>query len=212
MKELFINLQLFADESVETSQDDANKTIDNKEQEQVQENEKEPTAKLKNPDEPKYTDKDVDEILNRKFAKWQEKQQKAVDEAKKLSAMNAQQKAEYERDKLQKELDEYKRRASLAEMSKTARKMLSESGITIPDELLSMMVTTDAEQTKAAIDGFTKVFTESVESAVKEKLRGETPRKGSGGAATMTKEQIMAIKDPELRQKKMLENKELFNF
>ena len=90
--------------------------------------------------------------------------------------------------------------------------MLSESGITIPDELLSMMVTTDAEQTKAAIDGFTKVFTESVESAVKEKLRGETPRKGSGSAATMTKEQIMAIKDPELRQKKMLENKELFNF
>ena len=212
MKELFINLQLFADESVETSQNDANKTIDNKEQEQGQENEKAPTAKLKNPDEPKYTDKDVDEILNRKFAKWQEKQQKAVDEAKKLSAMNAQQKAEYERDKLQKELDEYKRRASLAEMSKTARKMLSESGITIPDELLSMMVTTDAEQTKAAIDGFTKVFTESVESAVKEKLRGETPRKGSGGAATMTKEQIMAIKDPELRQKKMLENKELFNF
>lgn len=212
MKELFINLQLFADESVETSQDDANKTIDNKEQEQGQENEKAPTAKLKNPDEPKYTDKDVDEILNRKFAKWQEKQQKAVDEAKKLSAMNAQQKAEYERDKLQKELDEYKRRASLAEMSKTARKMLSESGITIPDELLSMMVTTDAEQTKAAIDGFTKVFTESVESAVKEKLRGETPRKGSGSAATMTKEQIMAIKDPELRQKKMLENKELFNF
>lgn len=212
MKELFINLQLFADESVETSQNDVNKTIDNKEQEQGQENEKAPTAKLKNPDEPKYTDKDVDEILNRKFAKWQEKQQKAVDEAKKLSAMNAQQKAEYERDKLQKELDEYKRRASLAEMSKTARKMLSESGITIPDELLSMMVTTDAEQTKAAIDGFTKVFTESVESAVKEKLRGETPRKGSGGAATMTKEQIMAIKDPELRQKKMLENKELFNF
>lgn len=212
MKELFINLQLFADESVETSQNDVNKTIDNKEQEQGQENEKAPTAKLKNPDEPKYTDKDVDEILNRKLAKWKEKQQKAVDEAKKLSAMNAQQKAEYERDKLQKELDEYKRRASLAEMSKTARKMLSESGITIPDELLSMMVTTDAEQTKAAIDGFTKVFTESVESAVKEKLRGETPRKGSGGAATMTKEQIMAIKDPELRQKKMLENKELFNF
>lgn len=122
MKELFINLQLFADESVETSQNDVNKTIDNKEQEQGQENEKAPTAKLKNPDEPKYTDKDVDEILNRKFAKWQEKQQKAVDEAKKLSAMNAQQKAEYERDKLQKELDEYKRRASLAEMSKTARK------------------------------------------------------------------------------------------
>lgn len=156
--------------------------------------------------------KDVDEILNKKFAQWQKKQQREVDEAKKLAEMNAQQKAEYERDKLQKELDEYKRQASLAEMNKTARKMLSDNGITIPDELLSMMVTTDAEETKNAIDGFSKVFTEAVESAVKERLKGEPPRKGSGGAATMTKEQIMAIKDPELRQRKMLENRELFKF
>ncbi|MGI6722575.1 MAG: capsid assembly scaffolding protein Gp46 family protein [Anaerovoracaceae bacterium] len=50
---------------------------------------------------PKYTDKDVDEIVNRKRAKWQEQQQKAVDEAKKLAQMDAQQKAEYERDQLQ---------------------------------------------------------------------------------------------------------------
>ena len=52
-----------------------------------------------------------------------------------------------------------------------------------------------------------------MEAAVKERLRGEPPRRGSGGgAAPMTKEQIMKIRDPELRQKKMLENKELFNF
>ena len=53
----------------------------------------------------------------------------------------------------------------------------------------------------------------AVEAAVKERLRGEPPRRGSGGGtAPMTKEQIMKIRDPELRQKKMLENKELFNF
>ena len=163
-------------------------------------------------DEKKYSDKDVDEILNKKFARWQEKQQKAVDEAKKLAEMNAQQKAEYERDELQKQLDEYKRKDSLAEMTKTARKMLSEEGVGISDDLLSMMVNTDAEQTKAAIDGFVKAFKDAVESAVKERLRGETPRKGTGATATMTKEQIMEIKDPELRQKKMLEHRELFNF
>lgn len=163
-------------------------------------------------DEKKYSDKDVDEILNKKFARWQEKQQKAVDEAKKLAEMNAQQKAEYERDELQKQLDEYKRKDSLAEMTKTARKMLSEEGVGISDDLLSMMVNTDAEQTKAAIDGFVKAFKDAVESAVKERLRGETPRKGTGTTTTMTKEQIMEIKDPELRQKKMLEHRELFNF
>lgn len=162
--------------------------------------------------EKKYTDSDVDRIIDRKFAEWQKKQDKAVDEAKKLSAMNAQQKAEYERDKLQKELDEYKRQASLAEMTKTARKMLSDSGITIPDELLGMMVTTEAEDTKAAVDAFAKSFTEAVEAAVKERLKGEPPRKGTGTGTAMTKEQIAAIKDPELRQKAMLENRHLYNF
>ena len=161
----------------------------------------------------KYTDADVDRLIDQKFAEWQKKQQRAVDEAKKLAEMNATQKAEYERDQLQKELDDLKRKDSLAEMTKTARKMLSDSGIAVSDELLAVMVTTDAGETKAAIDGFVKAFNDAVESAVKGRLKGESPRKGSGGgAAAMTKEQIMAIRDPELRQKKMLENKSLFNF
>lgn len=209
MKELF-NLQLFADDasgegSEGSAQDTTEKTT----------NEKAATDQGKEPEsqKPKYTDKDLDEIIGKKFAKWQEKQQKAVDEAKKLVEMNATQKAEYERDQLQKELDEYKRLSAISEMTKTARKMLSDSGITISDDLLSVMVTTDAEETKSAVDSFSKAFTEAVESAVKDRLKGEPPRKGSGGGiAPMTKDQIMAIRDPELRQKKMIENKNLFNF
>ena len=163
-------------------------------------------------DEKKYSDADLDRIINKKFAAWQDKKQKEVDEAQKLAAMTATQKAEYERDKLQKELDEYKRKDSLAEMSKTARKILADDGISVSDELLSVLVTTDAEKTKAAVDGFKKAFKDAVDAAVKEKLKGEPPKKGTGGAPSMTKEAIMAIKDPELRQQKMLENKHLFNF
>lgn len=199
MEKRKFNLQLFAEGTEVPEAKEEHKKSD------------EPTVKEPE-DEKKYSDKDVDEILNKKFARWQEKQQKAVDEAKKLAEMNAQQKAEYERDELQKQLDEYKRKDSLAEMTKTARKMLSEEGVGISDDLLAMMVNTDAEQTKAAIDGFVKAFKDAVESAVKERLRGETPRKGTGTTTTMTKEQIMEIKDPELRQKKMLEHRELFNF
>lgn len=162
--------------------------------------------------EAKYTDADVDEILNKKFAKWQERQKAAVDEARKYAEMNAQQKAEYERDQLKKELETLKQAAALADMKTEARKMLTANGITIGDELLSAIVTADAEKTKANIDGFSKMFNEAVESAVKERLRGEPPRKGSGGATAMTKAQIMAIRDPELRQKKMLEYRHQFNF
>lgn len=163
--------------------------------------------------EAKYSDADLDKIIGERFARWQKEQQKAVDEAKKLAEMNATQKAEYERDQLQKQLDDYKRKDSLAEMTKTARKMLTDDGITVPDELLSMFVTTEAEETKAAVDGFAKLFKEAVENAVKEKIKGEPPRRGVGGSpAPMTKEEIAKIADPELRQKKILENKHLYNF
>ena len=203
---------MFAEDTPAATETSDKSAVAMPDQEKPIDKEPAPIAKVEEKSEPKYTDKDVNDIIDKKFAEWQKKQQKAVDEAQKLATMNATQKAEYERDQLKKELDEYKKQASLAEMSKTARKMLSDSGITINDELLSMLITTDAEETKASIDGFSKAFTEAVEAAVKERLKGNTPKASTGGVATMTKEQIMSIKDPELRQKKMLEHKELFNF
>lgn len=207
-----IDLQLFAEdadagaaaaESVDKSQDNDG--------EKVTEKSADGAAKGAS-EKAKYTDADVDAMLNRKFAEWQKKQQKAVDEAKKLAEMDATQKAEYERDQLRKELEDYKRRDSLAAMSKQARKMLADQNISIPDDLLGMMVTTEAEDTKAAVDSFAKLFNEAVEAAVKEKLKGEAPRKGAGGGIpAKTKEQIMAIRDPELRQAEMLKHRELFN-
>lgn len=203
MKKHKFELQLFADDVSANVSANTSAITDSK---------KEDAPKAAKP-EAKYTDDDVNKLIDQKFAEWQKKQEKAVSEAKKLAEMNAQQKAEYERDELQKELDALKKKDAVAEMTKTARKMLSENSISVPDELLSMLVSTNAEETKAAVDGFTKVFKEAVESAVKERLKGEPPKKGSGsGAPSMTKEQIMAIADPELRQKKMLEHKELFNF
>ena len=204
-------LQLFSDEAGE-AEAKATEATEAKDADGKDEGKSDADKKTEPEDKPKYTDKDVDEILNKKFAKWQEKQDKAVSEAKKLAAMNATQKAEYERDQLQKQLDEYKRKDSLAEMTKTARSMLSESGISVSDGVLSMLVNTDAEQTKAAVDGFAKAFKDAVEEAVKERLKGRTPKVGTGSSKPMTKAEIMAIRDPELRQKMMLENRELFNF
>lgn len=202
------DLQLFADESAETETAENNAAQD---AEQSKPESKKAEAKSDGGGK-KYTDAEVDDLINRKFAEWQKKQQKAVDEAKKLAEMSAQERAEHERDELKKELDALKKQASLAEMTKTARKLLSDDGITVPDDLLAMMVSDSADDTKAAISGFSIAFKNAVEVAVKERLRGEPPRRGNaGGTAPMTKEQIMKIKDTDLRQKKMLENKHLFN-
>ena len=201
MKNKAFNLQLFAEPSEPKPAEPPAEPTEPKEP-------TEPTG------EKKYTDDDVDKILNKKFAKWQAQQDKAIKEAEKLATMDAKQKAEYEKEQMQKELDEYKRKDALASMTNTARNMLADANISVSDELLSVMVTTDADETKAAIDAFKEAFNSAVEKAVKEKLKGEPPTKGGtpNPTPTLTKEQIMAIKDPELRQKRMLENKELFNF
>lgn len=200
-----LDLQLFADDGAAESAASATT------EKQPNEPGVEPKADPKK--QAKYTDDDVDRIVKQKRAEWNNQQQKAVDEAKKLAEMNAQQKAEYERDQLKKELEEFKRKDALAEMTKTARKMLTDKNIKVSDELLAMMVTPDAEKTKKAIDGFINLYIEDLERAKKELLKGEPPRRGSsGGVTAKTKEQILAIRDPELRQKEMLAHRELFNF
>ena len=158
----------------------------------------------------KYSDDDVNKILKQKFAEWQKKKDAELDEAKKLAEMNEAQKANYEKEKLQKQLDELTRKSTLADMTKTARGILSEEGITVNDDLLSELVSTDANETNTAVTSFAKMFKESVDKAVKEALKGNPPKSGSKKSGTMTKEQIMNIKDPVERQKMMIENKEMF--
>jgi hypothetical protein len=186
MKKMF-NLQLFADlETSGTAPAASTEPAAPTQEKPINDKEPAPVATLKKEGDLKYSDADVDKILNQKFAEWQTKKDKEIGEAQKLATMNATEKAEFERDKLQKELDELKRQASLAEMSKTARKMLADEGITISDELLTMFVNTDAENTKAAVDSFSQLFKEAVESAVKDRLRGETPKTGTASAAPMS--------------------------
>lgn len=157
----------------------------------------------------KYTDEDIDRILSRKFAKWQEKHQKEVDEAKKLAEMDAREKAEYERDKLQKEIDELKAARTRTEMQSTARRMLKDAGISVGDELIGMIIGKNADETKAAIEGFSKAFSAAVDKAVQERLKGRSPKGGSGGSR-MTREQINAVRDIDERQRLIRENIDLF--
>lgn len=140
-----MDLQLFAQEAPQ----EAAEGLEDAEDTQGQEVEKDAQEGKQGR---KYTDSDVDRIIDRKFAEWQKKQQKAVDEAKKLAQMDAAQKAAYERDQLQKELEDYKRRESLAQMTKTARGMLAAQHISVDDALLETLVTPDAEKTKAAVE------------------------------------------------------------
>lgn len=165
--------------------------------------------KQDNKQQPKYTDADVDEIVSKRLAKWEKQQAAKVEEAAKLAEMNAQQKAEYERDKVQKELDEYKRRDTVNAMVAESRRQLSEQGIAVSDDILTRLVGETAEETKASVDAFSMAFTAAVEDAVKKQLAGKAPAAGVA-TKTMTKEEILAIKDPITRQAAIRDNIGLF--
>ncbi len=178
-------------------------------QAEVTPEEKPEKPKNKEP-EKKYSDEEVNAILSKKFAKWTAQKEKELSEAQKLAEMDAQQKAEYERDKLEKELAGLKRENTLNAMGKTARTMLSEQGVHLPDALVSILVTEEAESTKANVDNFAKLFKEAVDAAVNEKLKSGTPKRMVGSKA-MTRDEILNIADAKARRKAIQENLELFN-
>ena len=163
----------------------------------------------KGADEKKYSDADLDKIINQKFAKWQKDQEKAVSEAEKLAKMTEQEKAEHERDEIKKELEALKKANNLAEMGKQARKMLAEENINLPDDLVNLIIADSAEATKETVQQFSKLFKAAVQDAVKEALKGKTPGTGSS-SGTITKEQIMKITDRAERQSMIKKHRDLF--
>lgn len=126
----------------------------------------------------KYTVEEVNNLIKRKKAEWEKARQKEEDEAKKFSKMNAQEKAEYKQQQLEKRIQELEDEKTLTGMRDEARKQLSEKGINISDELLAFMVSKDAEETKKAVDSFAELFNAAVNEVVKSKARQSTPKEG----------------------------------
>lgn len=158
----------------------------------------------------KYSDADLDKIINRKFAEWKAKEEKAVKEAERLAKMTATEKAEHQMKEAIKRAEEAEAKLNRYALKNEARTILSEAKLNLPEGLLDILVSDDAENTKTRIDEFKKLFTEAVEDAVKAKIAGNPPKTKSGAAARMTKEEIMAIKDPNARRKAIADNLEIF--
>lgn len=142
--------------------------------------------------------------------KWQTLTDSKVSEAEKLAQMTGEEKEKYRADKAEQELADLRRQIALGDMAKTARKMLADEQVSIPDEIIMNLVSDDAEKTKESVEGFTRAFKEAVNAAVKEALRGNPPKAGTGGAKQVTREQIFAVKDRAERQKLIAENPQLF--
>lgn len=127
-------------------------------------------------------DKIIQERLSRAQSKWEKefetKLNEAKTEAEKLAKMNAEQKAEYERKKREDELAKREGEITRRELRATALESLAEKGL--PKQLADILDYTDAESTSKSIESVEKVFRESVEAAVNERLKGDLPKGGGG--------------------------------
>lgn len=135
----------------------------------------------------KYSDADVDRIVNERRARWEKEQATAIkaaqDEAAKLAKMNEAQKQQYELEKQQKanedlqaEIEKLKQERVHIELSKTAASLLQENGIDATDGILNFVVGKDAESTKTNIDAFVKIVEAQVKKAEVARATGSTPK------------------------------------
>ena len=161
-----------------------------------------------NEPEKKYTDDDVDKLIAKKYAEWQKKHEKKASEAERLAKMSAEEKAEERMKSLEKRIAEYEKKSVRDGMVKQARSILNEKNIHVSDELIANLIGEDAETTKASVDNFVSLFNDAVENALKERLKGKTPTTGT--PTSITKEQIMAIKNRAERQRLINEHIDLF--
>ena len=177
---MFRMLQLFAEETVDhTAELDAVKDSVNPE-----------NTSGDSGEEKKYTDKDVDAIVNKRFAKWKTEQEQAVksakEEAEKLAKMNAEQKQNYEIEKLQKENEKLKQEAAKVELSRSATGILAEKGIEATQDVLDFVVGNDADDTNAKIDKLVKIVESQLKKAEIARATGTTPKTMTNSGSPMS--------------------------
>lgn len=134
-------------------------------------------------------DKSMQAEFDRRVSKAMEKQkatlteefgktlEEKLSEAKKLEKLNAEQKAEYERQMKDKALAEREAAVAKRELTAEAISQLAEKGL--PQELSTCLNYDSAEACKTSLEAVEKAFSAAVEKAVNDKLRGNPPKMGN---------------------------------
>lgn len=136
----------------------------------------------------------------------EEKWRAEKDEAAKLAEMDEKEKTDYEKQKLQEEIDALKKEKTLVEMTKTATSMLADKGIQASEGILSFVVKDNADETSANVKAFVDLIEaerEVIKADFEKRLGGKMPLDGSktidvSRGATMAKEANEQVKKPSI--------------
>lgn len=165
-------------------------------------------------DEKKFTQADIDRIVKQRLAKAQreaDKRAKDIAEAEKLKSMSEKERHDAEFAQMKKELAELKGEKQKADMTATASDILKEADVPVSSKLVSHLIADTAEETKAIVDEFIKLYRDAVNRGIKNAMKenGRSPKKTSDNGG-WTREKILAVKNPTERQNLIKEHINLF--
>lgn len=120
--------------------------------------------------------KAIETALGNAKVKWQEEADQKAQEAAKVAKMDAEQKQDYEIEKLQKENEKLKQEAAKVELSRSATGILAEKGIEATQEVLDFVVGADEADTNARIDTLMKIVESQLKKAEIARATGTTPK------------------------------------
>lgn len=120
-------------------------------------------------------DRRVQKALGTAKEKWTALMDDKLSEAEKLAKMNKEEKAEYLRQKQEKELSDRENAITRRELMAEAKNTLAEKKL--PAGLAEVLNYADAESCSKSMSAVEKAFQEAVQAAVEEKLKGGTPPK-----------------------------------
>jgi hypothetical protein len=124
-----------------------------------------------------------------------------------LAKLSKDERAKEEENKRLSAIEERERAVAEKEMRIETQTLLAEKGL--PSEFLNVVLAPTAEEVKDNIENLQAIFDSAVETRVNERLTQKAPRMGTG-SASMTKEEIMAVKDDEERLKLIAAHRNLF--
>jgi len=130
-----------------------------------------------------FSQKEVDKLLDKRFARLEEKHKTELAEAKsewerqaKLTEEERQKEADKKRNQ---EMTEKETELTLRERTLEAKDLLIDKGL--DTSLVGLVVNVDEKVTKQNVDDLSSAFNKAVEKAVTEKLKGKTPTDYSKG-------------------------------
>lgn len=119
--------------------------------------------------------KAVDTAVTDAKEKWEALTNDKLSEAEKLAKMTKEERAEYQRQKREKELSDRETEVTRKELMAEAKNTLADKNL--PAELAEVLNYTDADACNKSIETVEKAFNKAVEAAVEEKLKGGKPPK-----------------------------------